>query len=205
VNGDPTSLAESGHLPFILRTLFHRNDSLGMSTSIEARYPVLSRDLLRFAINLPTRAKIRMEPRWIDWHHLFLRDKWVWRQLAKRYLPRPIAEQKKKAFHLPVIHRIAFDARFFQDSVLRDWYRVSERQMRCLVEQSSPQLKLRMASADIWGRMFFRGETAASVTQHMMPFVSIAGSRLVSNRGNRIASGIRPSTIRQRSPKLGRM
>ncbi|MCU0709872.1 MAG: asparagine synthase (glutamine-hydrolyzing), partial [Pirellula sp.] len=119
---DHRRIDQSGQLSYILRSLMHRNDSLGMSASIEARYPLLSRDILRLAINLPTRAKLRWSSQMADWHHPFVRDKWVLRKLAERYLPRPIAHRVKRPFLTTALDRMHIPPGYFDDSLLAEWF-----------------------------------------------------------------------------------
>ncbi len=156
---DHRSLVHSGELSYILRTLMHRNDSLGMSASIETRYPLLDRDILRFGVNLPLSAKCRVTSQLTDWHHPFIRDKWVLRQVAARYLPKEIAHRVKRPFRTNALDRLQIQPEYFQRSILSEWFQVSSQRLRFMAEQASPHLRLRMLVLDVWGRLYFDGDT----------------------------------------------
>ena len=50
-------------MSYLLRTLLHRNECLGMAASIEARFPFLDSRLVKLAINMPYQYKVRFSPR----------------------------------------------------------------------------------------------------------------------------------------------
>src|SRR5690606_13894201 len=64
-----------------LVSLLHRNDRLGMACGIESRFPFLGGELIRLALNLPARYKLRWVPRLRDARHPFVEDKWLVRRL----------------------------------------------------------------------------------------------------------------------------
>jgi asparagine synthase (glutamine-hydrolysing) len=82
----------------ILRTLLHRNDCLGMAASIESRFPFLDSRLVKLAVNMPYRYKVRFSPAALQREHLFLRDKWVLRKVAERYLPAVLSQREETGF-----------------------------------------------------------------------------------------------------------
>jgi asparagine synthase (glutamine-hydrolysing) len=157
------SFTDSGHLAYILRTLFHRNDSLGMAAGIEARYPFMDRRLLHFAHNLPLSAKLRIEPKLVDWHHPFIRDKWVLRSLADRYLPKAISRRTKYAFCMPSYSKLQPTDEYFHDSPLAEWYDLSPSRLRFIVGQATPALKLRLLAVDVWGRLLIANQSIDQV------------------------------------------
>ena len=73
-------------LPGLL--LNHRGDRVAMANSVEVRYPFLDEDLISFCATVPPELKLR-------W---FRRDKYLLRELAKRYLPEEIAQRPKAMF-----------------------------------------------------------------------------------------------------------
>ena len=77
------------HLPGHLLSL--KGDRPAMHSSVETRYPFLDEDVLRFLAALHPRWKLRG-----------LRDKYVLRLLAERYLPRDIAWRRKFMFRAPM-------------------------------------------------------------------------------------------------------
>ena len=63
-----------------LVTLLHRNDRIRMMSSIEVRLPFLDEQIVKFAINLPSKFKIGRSRRFHNYKHPFLIDKWIVRK-----------------------------------------------------------------------------------------------------------------------------
>jgi asparagine synthase (glutamine-hydrolysing) len=75
-----------GHL------LFAKGDRAAMHSSVEARYPFLDETVFEYTAKLdPDKWKLRG----------LLRDKWLLRRMAGRWLPRPIAYRRKAMFRAP--------------------------------------------------------------------------------------------------------
>ena len=98
-----------------LTTLLHRNDRMGMKASIEARFPFLQEELVKFAINLPAKYKIGTSFRFHNYKHPFLIDKWIVREIAKKYLPKRIVNKKKKGFPMTGLKSVRVESEFFRD------------------------------------------------------------------------------------------
>lgn len=76
---------------YLPENILTKTDRASMFNSLEVRAPFLSRALVEYSCSLPTRLKLR---RGIN--------KYILKQLACRYLPRPIAYRKKHGFAVPV-------------------------------------------------------------------------------------------------------
>jgi asparagine synthase (glutamine-hydrolysing) len=76
------------HLPGLL--LNAKGDRVAMHSSVETRYPFLDEDVFAFLARLHPRWKMRG-----------LRDKYILRLLAERWLPKPIAWRRKAMFRAP--------------------------------------------------------------------------------------------------------
>lgn len=165
------SLSESGGLTFILRSLLHRNDSMGMAHGVETRFPMLSEHVMLLAARMPTRLKIRVSPGTWDWHHLFFREKWVLRQVARRYLPRDLSERKKIPFPAHAYRRLRIDRAFFAGSYVSELFGLNQARTNYLFDQASHGLQLRLLQLDLWGRIYFWQQSPASLVPTLRSFV----------------------------------
>ena len=68
-----------------------RQDKNTMAHSVEYRAPFLDHEIIDFAFGLPDNFKIRDS-----------QDKFIWRQLAERHLPRAVTKRAKQPFYLPL-------------------------------------------------------------------------------------------------------
>lgn len=144
-------------LGYHLRTLLHRNDALGMAASIEARFPFLDAGLVRLAVNIPYSTKVRFAPTALDHDHYFLRDKWVLRQVAARYLPRSLAQRRKRGFPISAQQRMRIKPEFFNDSFVADVLALSPREIHFLARHASQDLRLKLLHLDVWARVCLHG------------------------------------------------
>jgi asparagine synthase (glutamine-hydrolysing) len=160
-------------LGYHLRTLLHRNDSLGMAASIEARFPYLDHDVVRAAVNLPYQYKIRPSLTAFDRSHPLLRDKWVVRKVADRYLPRILSQRKKLGFPVNAYERMRVTPEFFMDGFVADHYRLSKPALVHLLESADRNFSVRLSMLEIWGRLFFGGTTEANLVTELLRHTSI--------------------------------
>jgi asparagine synthase (glutamine-hydrolysing) len=161
-------------LGYHLRTLLHRNDALGMAASIEARFPFLDASLVRLAANLPYNLKVRFAPTALDREHYFLRDKWVLRKVAARYLPRLLAQRKKRGFPTSAQQRMRIRPEFFNDSFVADVFALSPRETDFLVRHANQDLRLKLLHLDVWARVCLRGAPPGEVRARLQKYVALA-------------------------------
>jgi asparagine synthase (glutamine-hydrolysing) len=166
-------LTSSGDLSHILRTLLHRNDSLGMAASIEARFPFLDSQLVKLAVNLPYRCKVRFSPSVWDWEHLFFRDKWIIRKIADRYLPRDLSQRKKRPFPTNAFQRWRISHQFFEDSFVTDLFGLTRPRLKYLLDNASQALKLRLLHLDAWGHVCVRGLSKTKLAERLRERVTV--------------------------------
>jgi asparagine synthase (glutamine-hydrolysing) len=146
-----------------LLSLLHRNDRLGMAWSLESRFPFLANDVARFAVNLPGRYKLRPTTRVHDAKHPFVVDKWCVRAVGSQLLPAEFAQRQKNGFPVSVYQRLTIDPEFFADGFVAQHFRLPEAVLARL-GQAPREWQMRLLLVDVWGRMFFAGETTGDVT-----------------------------------------
>lgn len=166
-------LTSLDYLNYHLRTLLHRNDSLGMEASIEARFPFLDHDVVHNAINMPTKYKLHFSPTVFEKAHPFVRDKWVVREVADRWMPKQLSQRIKIGFWTTVFERMQVSERYFDRSEARDLLGVSKANMHDIFGSADQDLRMRLLHLDVWARVCLRGETNDQVRDNLKQHVTI--------------------------------
>ena len=157
-----------------LRLLLQRNDTMGMAASIESRFPFLDLKVVRAAINMPGAYKLRGDFTAFDKAHPFVRDKWVVRQVAARYVPRHLSHRNKFGFWTTVFDRIRIDPRYFHNSWIGNQIGLANTQLDNMCAANKPNFLLRMLHLDMWGRMCIEGQDEESNIGLLRQHVRIA-------------------------------
>jgi len=143
-------LTGSGELSYILRTLLYRNDTMGMASSIECRFPFLDRRLVTMSAHLPLDCKVRFSPFAWDREHPLYRDKWIIREIAKRYLPPRLSHRHKGMFPTDAFQRTRIADGFFDDSFTAEFFGLSRRRMQHLLGRANHPLRHRLMLLESW-------------------------------------------------------
>ena len=151
-----------------LSALLHRNDRMGMMASIEARFPYLDEDIIKFGINLPSRFKIGRSPRWHNYKHPFLIDKWIIRALAERYLPRSIVSKKKNGFPMYGHKNLRLKPNFFKNGWVEEMFKFDTSAQDFMLKSQDPYHVAKLASIEVFGRLFGMRQTIDDVQGHIM-------------------------------------
>jgi asparagine synthase (glutamine-hydrolysing) len=157
-----------------LHSLLHRNDRMGMSNSIEARFPFLDEDIIRFGINLPVKFKIHWSKRFHNYKHPFLEDKSLLRTMARELLPQPLVSKRKNGFPLPGYRALRIAPTFFERGFVEDALSLSRATFEYVTQHISPMFVARLAAMDLHGRLFEHGVSVANATEHVRKHVSLA-------------------------------
>ena len=150
-------------LSYHLRTLLHRNDTLGMAASIEARFPFLDHDVVRFAVNMPYSTKVRRSLRSLNRSHPFIRDKWALREVANRYLPKVLSQRKKLGFPTDAYARTEIDDAYLQRSTIPEMFKLTKGQASYFIHASDSEYRVRLLFLDVWTRLFTMGQSIDEV------------------------------------------
>ena len=156
-----------------LQTLLHRNDRMGMQASIECRFPFLDSELVQFGVNLPVDHKLQWTTSLHDRKHPFLLDKAPVRALASDQLPRSVALRKKDGFPAYGHHDMRVDAGLFIGGWAADALHLTRAGIQHLSEHESPYFAAKLASVEIFGRLFGAGESAADITDDLRRAVTL--------------------------------
>lgn len=158
-----------------LVTLLHRNDRMGMMASIEARFPFLDEKLVKFAINLPARFKIARTFRFHNYKHPFLTDKWIVRKTAEKYLPDALVNKRKNGFPMYGHKFIRIGDGFFANGWIADSLGLDAGAQERLIRTQDPYFVAKLASVEIFGRLFSLGQTVEQVSGHVLEHASVVG------------------------------
>lgn len=159
-------------LSYNLRMLLQRNDLMGMSASLEARFPFLDERLVKTAVNLPFNTKIRFSPSTLEKNHPFSRDKWVLREVADRYMPKELSQRKKIPFTVNAYGRMKIPSSYFKNSFIRDYLELGDRELNFLLEKADQTLKVKLLMLDVWGSVCLRNETVDRVRENLLARLS---------------------------------
>lgn len=156
-----------------LRILLHRNDTMGMASSIESRFPFLDHGVVQAAINMPGKFKLRRDFTVLDRAHPFQRDKWIVREVANRYMPRSLSQRNKFGFWTTVFDRMKIDANYFHNSWISDMLNLTNAQMDNMMGSAGRKFALRLLHLDVWGRMCIDGAAEGSCVSLMHSNIKI--------------------------------
>lgn len=157
-----TYVALQGHL----RTLLHRNDRMAMQWSVESRFPYLDEDLVRFGLNLPHRHKVALSARVHDRKHPFVRDKAVLRDVAQA---RGLSSARRPKAGFPSwghVH-MRVGRGLFVDGWVADQLELSAAAMDHLVEHEDPYHVAKLASVEVFARLFALDHDQDEVRDHI--------------------------------------
>jgi asparagine synthase (glutamine-hydrolysing) len=143
-------------------------DRMTMAHGLEARSPFLDHRLAEYCASLPPRYKVR--------GHKLRR---IERALAERYVPQQVLQRKKQGFSssLPYLldpEFLSMRAAVFRDSALvADGYLSASGIAAMVAEhtgkrQDHGQRLWLLASAELWYRLFMRGEHTSSVERALL-------------------------------------
>ncbi|MEP7242598.1 MAG: asparagine synthase (glutamine-hydrolyzing) [Gammaproteobacteria bacterium] len=140
-----------------LTPLLRRLDRASMGASVECRVPLLDHRLVHKAINLPLEYKVGARA-----------DKWVLKEVAKKYIPDRLIGRKKAGFPLPVGEYIAplVNMQLFRNGFCQESLGLSERALRRLMESGHRRTFgfFGLVTLEIWGRIHIRREPLEQVS-----------------------------------------
>jgi asparagine synthase (glutamine-hydrolysing) len=164
-------------LGYHLRTLLHRNDTLGMAASIESRFPFLDSSVVRFAVNLPYEYKIRRTRDLADVRHPFHRDKWILREVARRRVPGRWSRRPKRAFPTNAIRRMRIAPEFFRDSYVAGLFELGSRELAFLCSNARQDFQQRLLQLEVWAQTCLLGACVTGVRDRLRRHVHIEPDR----------------------------
>lgn len=151
-----------------LLTLLHRNDRMGMGGSIEARFPYLDEDVVKFGLNLPRKHKVRWLFSASDLRHPFLEDKAIVRATAKRFLPGQLSAKVKRGFPVYGLQYVRPRPAAFENGWVQAVLGLRVEEIRHMVKYEAPYMVGKLLAVDVFGRLYGQGQSVSSVAEHLM-------------------------------------
>jgi len=163
-------------LGYNLRALLHRNDTMGMASSIEARFPFLENRFARLAINMPMRAKIQFSWKATeDPSHYLFQNKWVLRKVGERYLPSELFRRVKRPFPINAYaeSRLRIHSKYFNDSAFSELFELNREQTSWMMNKCPHHLKFKLLLFDVWAQLYLRAKPREAVLSQLRQHLEI--------------------------------
>jgi asparagine synthase (glutamine-hydrolysing) len=144
-----------------LSPLLRRLDRMSMAASVECRVPFLDHRLVKKAVNLPLRYRLRGSI-----------DKWIVKEIAARHLPRELVYRKKIGFALPLQDYLAPLAReeFFRDGFCLEFLQLHPKGLSETISKWTHDVDgfFTLLTLEIWGRLYFMRQSVDEVTGQVL-------------------------------------
>lgn len=158
-----------------LQALLQRNDRMGMSASIESRFPFLDEEIVAFALNLDARRKLRRTRAVHDPKHPFVIDKAPVRALTERHLGPQVATRRKSGFPTPGLHAVHVRPGAFAHGWSAEAFGAGRSFDARIAEWRQPYDIAKLMSVEIFGRLFGWRQPIEEVEAYLERSLSPAG------------------------------
>ncbi|MFV1958878.1 MAG: asparagine synthase (glutamine-hydrolyzing), partial [Planctomycetota bacterium] len=131
-----------------LTPILMRHDRCGMAAALEMRVPFLENHLIDLGLHAPRRWKLHRG-----------RGKWIVKEAAMRRLPKDVVHAPKKGFPVPRAFARGAEG-LLRGGALAELQGWSPRTLDAYLAltPADPGLSFRLASLELWARIFFRSE-----------------------------------------------
>jgi asparagine synthase (glutamine-hydrolysing) len=160
-------------LQFHLASLLHRNDRMGMMAGIESRFPFLDNHILRFGLNLPARFKIERIRKIHNRRHPFLLDKAIVRHVCEGVVPNEILHKIKVGFPTNSLETLVLKPDFFKGGYVEEVFELTGANLERLMSKEKMFFAARMASVEVFGRLFAYEQKPEEVTAHLQSYAHV--------------------------------
>jgi asparagine synthase (glutamine-hydrolysing) len=153
-----------------LQALLYRNDRMGMISSIEVRFPFLHEDVVKFGLNLPLEYKTRWTTKLHNKKHPFITDKWIVREVAKRYLPQNLVAKKKNGLPIDGLNGVRFTKEFFKNGYVAQHLQLDDAALDYMLRNENPYFIGKLASVELFGLLYDFNESHQDIQQKIDKF-----------------------------------
>ncbi len=153
-----------------LQALLYRNDRMGMISSIEVRFPFLHEDVVKFGLNLPLEYKTRWTTQLHNKKHPFITDKWIVREVAKKYLPQNLVAKKKNGLPIDGLNGVRFTKEFFKNGYVAQNLQLDDAALDFMLQNENPYFIGKLASVELFGLLYDFNESHQDIQQKINKF-----------------------------------
>ena len=146
-----------------LQALLYRNDRMGMISSIEVRFPFLHEDVVKFGLNLPLEYKTRWTTQLHNKKHPFITDKWIVREVAKKYLPQNLVAKKKNGLPIDGLNGVRFTKEFFKNGYVAQHLQLDDSALDYMLRNENPYFIGKLASVELFGLLYDFNESHQAI------------------------------------------
>ncbi len=139
--------------------LLHRNDRMGMMSSIEARFPFLDEALVKFGIHVPYHYKYRYIPRYYNKKHPYLFDKSLVRDCLKHELPKQLLYKNKWGFGQNANYLVKFKPGTFTEGYLKEVLGLSSQTEKYMLQNYPSYILSKLLAIEVFGRLYGLGNS----------------------------------------------
>jgi asparagine synthase (glutamine-hydrolysing) len=163
-------------LHYNLRSILHRNDTMGMEASIESRFPYLDSGFVKLGVNLPRNMKVRFVPGELRRNRSLFVDKWTLREIGKRYLPAELSSRGKQPFRVDAYswQRLKISSSIYDDSFVQELFGLSRRGVEILISQANHDLRWKILQLEVWAQLFLRQTSKDTLEHRLLSSLTIA-------------------------------
>ena len=147
------------HLYGHLQSLLHRNDRMGMGSSIESRVPFIENQLIDMGLHMPLGAKYYKG-----------QEKWTVNTVGKSHLPQETTQAKKMGFQFN-FQFIKPAAALLKGGAVADllqWSASTQKTVIPRLANRGGRVAFKMFGLELWARMFLRGESPDELGEKLL-------------------------------------
>lgn len=141
--------------------LLHRTDRASMSSSVEARTPMIDHRLLELALAMPPAFKCGIRRFRPD-------GKSIWKKIACRYLPREIVYRSKAGFGIPpAYYKDAWPRSWIHEGFITSSFDLPPEHLERWIEGNDSESFAKMLALEVWGQLFMWERSVDDVSDEL--------------------------------------
>ena len=146
---------------------------MGMISSIEVRFPFLHEDVVKFGLNLPLEYKTRWTTQLHNKKHPFITDKWIVREVEKKYLPQNLVPKTKNGLPTHGINGVRLTKEFLKNGYVAQNLQLDDSALDYMLRNENPYFIGKLASVELFGLLYDFNESHQDIQQKIEKFAKM--------------------------------